>query len=77
MNMGRPLTGAERAKRWRAAMRAKGLKPRTFWLPDTSTPEYKEQARRDSEALNLWHERHPEVLEELQALQYWPPEDEV
>jgi hypothetical protein len=77
MNMERPLTGAERAKRWRAAMRAKGLKPRTFWLPDTSTPEYKEQARRDSEALTLWHERHPEVLEELQDLQYWPPEEEV
>ena len=56
-------------------MRAKGLKPRTFWLPDTSTPEFKERARRDSETLREWHERHPEVLEELQALQYWPSED--
>ena len=75
MGFEKPLTGAERAKRWRAAMRAKGLRPRTFWLPDTSTPDFRERARRDSEALDRWHARHPEVFEELQALQYWPPDD--
>ena len=77
MNMERPLTGAERAKRWRAAMRAKGLKPRTFWLPDTSMPEFKERARRSSEALARWHDENPEYMAELEALQYWPPEKEV
>ena len=34
-----------------AELRAHGLKPRTFWLPDTSAPEYLEQARRDCEYL--------------------------
>lgn len=34
-----------------AVLRARGLKPRTFWLPDTSSPEYLEQARRDCEYL--------------------------
>lgn len=75
MNMERPLTGAERAKRWRAAMRAKGLKPRTFWLPDTSTPEFKERARRDVEALNRWYETHSDELDEILSLQSWPPDD--
>jgi Protein of unknown function (DUF3018) len=76
MNMERPLTGAERAKRWRAAMRAKGLKPRTFWLPDTSTPEFKERARRSNEALHRWHAENPDYMAEIEALQYWPPEEE-
>jgi hypothetical protein len=76
MNVQRPLTGAERAKRWRAAMRAKGLRPRTFWLPDTSTPEFEERARRQSEELDRWWAAHPEVSAELEDLQAWPEDDE-
>lgn len=76
MNMHTPMTGAERARKWRAAMRAKGLKPRTFWLPDTSTPEFKEQARRDTEALNRWYETHADELKEVMSIQYWPPDEE-
>lgn len=75
MNMERPLTGAERAKRWRAAMRAKGLKPRTFWLPDTTTAEFKERARRDVESLNRWYDTNRGELDEILSLQYLPPDD--
>lgn len=72
MNMERPLTGAERAKRWRAAMRAKGLKPRTFWLPDMRLPEVQERIKRDVEALNRWYDRHPHIIDELEALRDQP-----
>jgi hypothetical protein len=29
-----------------------GLKPVTLWLPDTNTPEYKAQVRRECELIN-------------------------
>lgn len=51
MGYAKPLTGAERVARRRAALRAQGLRPRTFWLPDTRTPEFKEQARKSCEWL--------------------------
>lgn len=47
----KPLTGAERVARRRAALRAQGLRPKTFWLPDTRTPEFKERARKSGEWL--------------------------
>ena len=75
MNIERPMTGAERAKRWRAAMRAKGLRPRTFWLPDTSTREFKDRARRDSAALDRWYSEHRDEMADLDALQSWPEDD--
>jgi DNA-binding LacI/PurR family transcriptional regulator len=75
MGYEQPLTGAERARRWRQSMRAKGLRPRVLWVPDTTTPEYKEQARLASEALTRWHERHPDYIDELHSLQYWPDDD--
>ncbi len=40
----KPLTGAERVARRREALRARGLRPRTFWLPDTQSPEFRERA---------------------------------
>ncbi len=52
MGYEKPLTDAERA-----VLRAQGLRPRTFWLPDTSTREFKDSARRSCEW--LW-ERVPE-----------------
>ena len=51
MGLEKPLTGAERVAKRRAALRAQGLKPRTFWLPDTRTDEFKEMARKSCERL--------------------------
>lgn len=51
MNYRAPMTGAERVAKRRAALRAQGLRPRTFWLPDTRTPEFREQARKSCEWL--------------------------
>jgi hypothetical protein len=47
MGYEKPMTGAQRVARRRAALRAQGLRPRTFWLPDVRTDEFKERARRD------------------------------
>lgn len=44
--------GASRVRKHRAKMKAMGLKPVTLWLPDTSTPEYREQIRRECELIN-------------------------
>ncbi len=58
-------------------MRAKGLRPKTFWLPDTSTPKYKAWARGQSEALDRWYAANPEVLAELDDMQAWPEDEEA
>lgn len=48
--MGRhePLTSAERTARYRAKMRALGLRPKQFWLPDVNDPEFIAEAKRQS-----------------------------
>lgn len=51
MDAERPLTSNERSARRRAALRAQGLRPRTFWLPNPASSEFQEQARRDCEYL--------------------------
>jgi DNA-binding LacI/PurR family transcriptional regulator len=75
MNVQRPLTGAERARRWRAAMRAKGLRPKVFWVPDTSSPEFIARAARDTEILNRWYREHPEEVVDVLAMHDWPEDD--
>lgn len=41
MGAERPLTPGEEN-----SLRARGLRPQTFWLPDVSSPEFLEQVRR-------------------------------
>lgn len=43
---------AERVAKRRATLRAQGLRPKTFWLPDTSTQDFKDRAHRD--CARLW-----------------------
>lgn len=76
MNVERPLTGAERARRWRESMRAKGLRPKVFWVPDTSSPEFIARAKRDTEALNRWYREHEDEFLEVTSIQYWPDEND-
>ena len=58
--------GAERVftDNEQAALRARGLRPRTLWLPDASSPEYLEQARLDCDY--LWNS----VPDDVQALAF-------
>jgi len=41
----------QKARAYRERMRAKGLRPVQLWLPDTRTPEFAEEARRQSPAV--------------------------
>lgn len=57
MNRPTPIPGRERVARRRAALRAQGLRPKQFWVPDVHSPEFKEQARRSALAVaNSPHE---------------------
>ena len=39
MNVHRPMTGAERVAKRRAALRAQGLRPKQSWVPDVRNPK--------------------------------------
>lgn len=47
-----PLTGAQRVAKRRAALRAQGLRSRTFWLPDTSSDDFQSAATRACAAID-------------------------
>lgn len=63
-----PLTSTERSARRRAALRAKGLRPRTFWLPDMSTPEFKAEAARVTAAIDRQWARDKELRDWVDAM---------
>lgn len=75
MGFEKPLTGAERVARRRAALRAQGLRPRTFWLPDPNSEAFKEQARREVEALNAWYAKNMDIVDEVMSLQVELPDE--
>lgn len=52
MGMERPMTSAERVAKRRATLRAQGLRPKTFWLPDTSSAEFKAEIAQSCAAIN-------------------------
>lgn len=64
----------ERVRAHRARLRAQGLRPVTYWLPDTSSPEFLEQARRDSIAVSNAPDAE-EVLQFIAETMDWPPDD--
>lgn len=74
MGFEKPLTGAERVARRRAALRAQGLKPKTIWVPDRISEAYKEQARRDV-ALIQEMRRDSDTVAFIEAIQYWPDDE--
>lgn len=70
-----PKTSRERVRSYRARRRAQGLRSVTFWLPDTSSPEFIEQARRDSLAVAGSPEEE-EVMQFISEAMDWPPDEE-
>jgi Protein of unknown function (DUF3018) len=45
------LTPHERRRQREAELRSQGLRPMIFWVPDVHSPEFAEQAHRDSLAV--------------------------
>ena len=72
MNVHQPLTNRDRVARRRAALRAQGLRPRQFWLPDMSDPDTLAEAERQSRVIG---EGISDDLAFAMAIKYWPPED--
>lgn len=65
-----PLTSAERTAKHRAKMRAQGFKLKQFWLPDTSSPEFIKEARRQSRLIaNSKHEAEDQAY--IDAISCW------
>jgi antidote-toxin recognition MazE-like antitoxin len=63
----KPLSGAERAKRYREKMRASGLKPVQMWVWDTSRPGFAEECRRQSRLVKE-HPQEKEIVQWLDAV---------
>jgi len=61
----------ERAARHRAALRARGLRPKQFWVPDTRTAEFAARAREDCATINS-SAGHEDDLRFAEAVQHWP-----
>jgi hypothetical protein len=64
----------EKVRAHRARMRAKGLRLVQMWLPDTSTPEFKAQAHRDSIAIaNSPTEKEDQAF--VDSISWWNSEE--
>lgn len=62
------LTGAERAARRRAVLRAKGLRPIQLWVPDLRDPAVQARIRADAVSLKAQAYRWDDVVDEVEAL---------
>lgn len=63
MGAERPLTAADEA-----ALRAQGLHPRTFWLPDMSSPDFLAQVRRGCRLIRENDERWGDDMRWVEAM---------
>jgi len=63
---------ARNVRRHRMQRRAQGLRVVQFWLPDTSTPEFRAQVAR---AIKVLAHRDPEDEATLDTLERWGAED--
>jgi hypothetical protein len=63
----RPTRAADTVRRHREKMRAQGMRLVQYWVPDTSTPEFQAQARRQS-LLASRKDRGGSILSELDEI---------
>lgn len=73
MRLERPMTSAERVAKRRAVLRSQGLKPRTIWLPDRTSPVFGDRVRQDIAIINEMR-RESDAVAFIEAIQYWPDE---
>lgn len=67
------LKAAEKAARYRARQRARGLRPVELWVYDTASPEFQERLRRDAVIMRARSAEEQEVLAwcEAMAAEVW------
>lgn len=61
------LTGAQRAARRRAVLRAQGLRPVQLWVPDLRNPEVQARIRADAASLKAQAHRWDDILDDVEA----------
>jgi hypothetical protein len=67
----RSKSSAEKVRAHRARLRQAGLRPVQIWIPDTRSPEFRREARRQSLAIA----RSPQEREDqafVDAISEWP-----
>lgn len=74
------VSGAQRVAKRRAALRAQGLRPKQFWVPDLRDPKVRSAIKADADALAAQAERFEGIRAEVEALsaEVWenePPYD--
>lgn len=62
------LTGAERATRRRAGLRAQGLRPIELWVHDLRNPEVQARIRADAASLKAQAHRWDDIVDDVEAL---------
>lgn len=65
----------ERTQDLPTGRRTPNLRPVTFWLPDTQSPEFKAQAERESRAVAA-AEEEDEINRFIEEVADWPPDEE-
>lgn len=74
MNKPEPVPARERVAKRRAALRARGLKPKQFWVLDLENPEVRREVQEACERISSSPHREAD-LQFVEAIQYWPPDD--
>ena len=69
-------TSRERVRTYRERLRAKGLRPVTFWLPDPQSAAFLAQARTEARAVSQARDA-AEVMAFIADLQDWPADEEI
>jgi DNA-binding LacI/PurR family transcriptional regulator len=68
-------SSAQRVRDYRERKRKQGLKLVQFWLPDTSSPEFKAEAHRQSLAVaNTPHARDDQEFIDSITIKWWEDE---
>jgi hypothetical protein len=67
------MSSSSRGKvaKYRASLRARGLRPVQLWLPDTSRPEFLARAAQEVAAINGSPDENP-VMEWIERNEAWP-----
>jgi hypothetical protein len=71
-----PLSALENVRRYRERMKAQGFRQLNLWVPDTRSPRFAEECRRQSQ-LAARHDPADDVMDWLEAaasdLEGWEP----
>lgn len=69
-------SSTDRVRAYRERMRKKGMRLVQLWLPDTSTPEFKAEARRQSLLIaNSPQEADDQAFIDSITIQWWEDEE--